>query len=124
MEALNRRDIDAAMSAAWAPDAVWDASPLGVGVFAGRDAIRGFAEDWLAAYEDYEQVVEEFRDLGNGVTFCLLLQKGRPVGSTGYVGLQYAVVGTWRDGLVERAVVHTDIGAARAAAERLAEERG
>jgi hypothetical protein len=27
---------------------------MGVGTFKGRAAIRGFLEDWLGSYEDYE----------------------------------------------------------------------
>jgi ketosteroid isomerase-like protein len=121
--AYQSHDFDGALSI-WAGEGIWDASSLGIGVFEGREAIRGFLEDWLRAYEDYEQVIEEFRDLGNGVTFTVLLQKGRPVGSAGYVQLQYAIVGTWRDGLVKRGTFYTDIDEARAAAERLAQERG
>jgi ketosteroid isomerase-like protein len=123
VDAFQRHDFDCTISI-WAPDGIWDASVLGVGVFEGREAIRGFFEDWLRAYEEYEQVVEEFRDLGNGVTMTVLFQKGRPVGSAGYVQLQYASVGTWTDGLVERATIYTDIDQARTAAERLADERG
>ena len=121
--AFQRHDFDRSLSV-WAPDAIYDASLLGVGVFEGHEAIRGFYEDWLRAFEDYEQVVEELRDLGNGVTINVLLQKGRPVRSAGYVQLQYAIVGTSRDGLLQRVTIYTDIYEARAAAERLAQERG
>jgi ketosteroid isomerase-like protein len=123
VEGFQRRDFDAAVST-WAPDGVWDASLLGVGVFHGTEAIRAFFEDWLRAYEDYEQVVEAFSDLGNGVTLTVLHQKGRPVGSGGFVQLEYAVVGTWENGMVERATIYTDIEDARTAAERLAEDGG
>jgi ketosteroid isomerase-like protein len=122
-EAFNRRDFDAAL-AVLAPDPVWDFSSIGMGVFEGREAIRGFCEDWLGTYEDYEQVTEELRDLGNGVIFGVSRQGGRPQGSSGLVALRYAGVGTWRDGLLERLTLYTDIDEARAAAERLAEERG
>jgi hypothetical protein len=69
--------------------------------FEGHEAIRDFVEDWLAAYEDLHQVIEQFRDLG-GATLALLLQRARPRGSSGVVAIRYAIVGTWRDGLVER----------------------
>ncbi len=36
----------------------------------------------------------------------------------------YAAVSVWADGLAMRVTNHTDIDEARAAAERLAEERG
>jgi ketosteroid isomerase-like protein len=65
MEAVNQRNLDAAMIR-YTPNAVWDTSPIGVDVFEGREAIRGFFEVWWSSYEDFEQVLEEFRDLGNG----------------------------------------------------------
>jgi ketosteroid isomerase-like protein len=122
-EAANRRDLDAVM-AFIAPDAVYDMSPVGMGVFEGQAAARGFIEDWWASYEEHEFEAEETLDLGNGVGFRVLIQKGRPVGSSGEVELRYAVVSVWEDGLIVRVTNYTDIDEARAAAERLAEERG
>jgi ketosteroid isomerase-like protein len=64
VEASARRDLDAMMSF-YAADAVLDTSLVGWGTFRGRQAIRGFYGDWLAAYEDadYEVEVEEFATL-------------------------------------------------------------
>jgi len=123
VEASNRLDFDA-MTSFYVEDGVFDTSALGMGVFEGREAIRGFFEDWHRAYENWDQVIEEFHDLGNGVTFAVLLQRGRPAGSSGFVAQRYAAVGAWTDGLIEWSMVHTDPDQARAAAERLAEERG
>ena len=67
----------------YAPDAVWDASPMGSARFEGVAAIRGFFEDWFGAYEEFEIEAEEILDLGNGVVFAVTRQKGRPVGSSG-----------------------------------------
>jgi ketosteroid isomerase-like protein len=122
-EAANRRDLDAVM-AFIAPDAVYDMSPVGMGVFEGQAAARGFIEDWWASYEEHEFEAEKTLDLGNGVGFRVLIQKGRPVGSSGEVELRYAVVSVWKDGLIVRVTNYTDIDEARDAAERLAEERG
>ena len=123
-EAANRRppDLDGAL-AMYSQDAVVDTTPLGVGLFEGREAIRGFFEDWIAAYEDFEQALEEVRDLGNGVTFALIFMRGRLAASSASVEFRYAAVSTWTDGLVERVTTYTDINEARAAAERLADER-
>ena len=82
--AVQVRDFDGGL-AAYRTDAVWDASMTGVRVFQGREAIRGFFEDWVGAYEDFEQVTEEFRDLGNGMTLVVLLQRARLNGSTAWV---------------------------------------
>jgi ketosteroid isomerase-like protein len=121
LEAIDRRDWDAAM-AVYGPDAVWDMSPQGMGVFEGRDAVRGLIEDWWGVYEDSEQRVEELRDLGNGVAFVVAVTRGRLPGSVGFVELRFAVVATWADRLIQRITSYTDIEEARAAAERLAQE--
>jgi ketosteroid isomerase-like protein len=95
-----------------------------LGTFEGRAAVCGFFEDWLSAYEEFEVVVEEIADLGNGVTYAVLSQKGRPVGSSGEVRVRFASVSLWVNGLAARVTNYSDIEQARAAAERLAEERG
>ena len=121
LAAFGRRDFDGAL-AVFRTDAVWDMSSTGMGVFEGLQAIRGFFEDWLGAFEDYETVMEEFGDLGNGVALGVYVQRGRPAGSSGFVELRYAIVRTWRDGLLERNTIYTDIDEARAAAEQLSEQ--
>ena len=121
-EAASRLDFDAMMSF-YAPDAVWEGLASGM-TFEGRTAIRGFWNDFAAAYEEFEFAREETLDLGNGVVFDVILQKGRPVASTGYVQLRYAAVVVWEQGLIERIMLYHDIDEARADAERLAEERG
>jgi hypothetical protein len=123
IEAFARDEIGGAM---WMfrPDGVLDMSPLGIGVFEGREAARGCWEDVRSSYEDFEQVIEEMRDLGNGVGFGVVASRGRLPGSAGWVELRYANVWIWREGLTERITYYTDINDARATAERLAEERG
>jgi ketosteroid isomerase-like protein len=121
--ATNRGDVDAIV-AFYAPDAVYDMSPIGMGVFEGRAAARGFIEDWWISYEESEFEAEETLDLGNGVGFRVVVQRGRPVGSSGEVRLRYGIVSVWEDGKIARITNYTDVDEARAAAERLAHERG
>ena len=67
---------------------------------------------------------QELLDLGKGVSFSVTVQKGRLVASSGYVQTRLASV-VLRDGdLIVRIVSFLDINQPRAAAERLAEERG
>src|SRR5690349_4236663 len=80
---LDRCDVDAIVSF-HAPDAVFEAA---VGRFEGSAAIRGFMADWLANYEEFAATLEEVRDLGNAVTFGVIQQQGRLVGS-GHVQLR------------------------------------
>jgi ketosteroid isomerase-like protein len=106
------------------PDAVWYATRGAGQVFEGHEAIRRWLEDWWAAYEEWEVVPEEISDRGNGVVFDVCRQRARPVGSIGFVEHRNARVAVWVNGLIERIEVYTDIEEARAAAERLVQERG
>jgi ketosteroid isomerase-like protein len=122
LEAANRRDFDAMMTF-FAPDAVWEGMALRT-PFQGVAAIRGFWHDWFASYEELWFGQEEVLDLGNGVVFSVVVQKARLVGSSGEVRLRSGVVGEWVDGVIVRVTLYPDIHEARAAAERLAKERG
>ncbi len=122
LEAANRRDFHAMLSF-FAPDAVLGSGEA-LGTFEGEAAIRGFWQDWFASYEELWSEQEEALDLGNGVAFSVIIQKGRLVGSSGEVRLRSAVVGEWVDGLIVRVTLGADIDEARVAAERLTKERG
>jgi ketosteroid isomerase-like protein len=123
-ETAQRRDFDALLRV-YAPDVVWDMSPLGgLGSFEGLVATRGFWEDWYDSYEELDFEVQEAVDLGNGVIFIVVRQDGRPVGSTGRVELQAAWVSVWVQGTITRVTQYLDVDEARAAAESLAQERG
>ena len=121
-EAFLRRDFDAGISF-FAPDAVWDASSVGIDRSEGATAIRSFLEEWLGAYEEYEHKQEEAQDLGSGVVFAVALLDARPAGSAGRVQEQWGFTVTWAAGMIVRVVVAQDVEKARAAAERLAESR-
>ena len=47
----------------YGPDPVYDVSPMGIGVFHGRAAIRSFLVDWMTSFERYEEEVQEILDL-------------------------------------------------------------
>ena len=123
LEAANRRDFDAVMSF-FAPDAVWESTYLEASE--GVAAIRGVFEDLARPFEQLEVEVEEILDLGGGVGFAVIVLRGRPVASSGQVEQRNALWAIWTEDKITRLKVwlDTDIDQARAAAERLAEERG
>ena len=121
-DALSRRDLDVMLSL-WAADGVWDLNAWGIGTFEGLAAIRGFVEDWRGNYEEYLAEPEQIVGLGNGVAFVAYREVARLVGTEGRLERRQAYVSLERDGLVERVTMYADIDEARAAAERLAEER-
>ena len=128
IEAFNRRDFDAALSM-YTPDVVFELAPLGFAVLEegpliGQEAIRKLWEDLTGSFEDYEFENEDFHDLGSSVTFGVLVQRSRPHGSDRFIETRMGVVATWRDGRIAHARMYQDVDEARAAAERLAQERG
>jgi ketosteroid isomerase-like protein len=122
--AWNRGDLDETLKD-FAPDAVWEAVPLGL-TFDGIAAIRSFLEDWRSTYDEYEIQPHEIRDVSNDVVLTVVRQMVLPAGSTGptRIAEDWAFVFAWRGGRVVRAVAQQNIDEARAAAQRLAEARG
>ncbi len=119
-EAVNRRDIDAVMSF-FAPDAFL----AGFEVVEGRAAIRGFLDEWFGNFAELRFEVEELVVLDDGVVLAVVSQEGRPVGVDGQVHQREGWAIHWSaDGLLVRLTTNNDIGEVRAAAARLAQERG
>ena len=63
-------------------------------------------------------------DLGNGIGFAVVTGVGHLVGSAVDVPFRVATVAVWADGVIVRQRNYMDIDEARAAAQRLAKERG
>ena len=122
VEASNRRDFDS-MFRIFAPGAVYDLSPLGLGAYEGLAAIRALFEEWWRGYDELETEVHEALDLHHGVVFVRIVQSGRPVGSTAVVRAQQGWAMTVVGGMVVRVTAYLDPDDARAAAKRLAQER-
>ena len=118
--AANRGDWDGVMGF-FAHDAVWEVP--GLQAFEGRDAIRGFFEDWVATYRDANIEVEDLLDLGGGIAFVTATLDGRLAGSTAHMRVRFGATYRWVHELIVHIASYSDIDGARAAAERLAEER-
>jgi ketosteroid isomerase-like protein len=120
--AANRRDWDTLMGF-FARDAVWEAQEFQA--FEGRTAIRGFVKDLTEAYDRaVEFEVEDVSDLGAGIVFVSASAEGRLADSTAHMRVRMGAVYSWADNLIVRVASYPDIAEGRAAAERLAEERG
>jgi ketosteroid isomerase-like protein len=121
-EAADRGDWDAVLSA-YAPYAVLETAD---GVFdtVSPERMRGFWEEIAAMFEDFAIKVETVVDLGNGIVYSIYRAQGRLAGSTGLVTERTAMIYEWVDGRITRLITRPDIEEARAAAERLAQERG
>jgi ketosteroid isomerase-like protein len=121
VEAFNEGDFDFAASL-FAPDALFYPRAA-VGVLEGREAIRSFFEDWRGTYEELSFETKDLRDLGSGVTFSVMSQRGRLADTAGWMHDHFALVDTWADGLIEKRMNFANADEARAAAEHLAHER-
>ena len=122
-EVATRGDLDALVSF-YTCDVVYDVSDAGLGTFEGVRAVRGFFEDWWASYDEYATEVKEILDFGHGVVFSAYRENVRLAGSDGRLEQTRAFVSIWASGKVEWMKSYLDIDEARAAAERLAQERG
>jgi ketosteroid isomerase-like protein len=119
LEALDRRDLDGVMNSV-AEDSVLEGRVENF--VEGRAAIRRFLEDWFRAWEELDFELEEVSDLGGGVVFAVVIQDGRPVGGDGRVRQREGWVYLWVGGSIAR-LTTSEVDQARAAAERLAEQR-
>jgi ketosteroid isomerase-like protein len=106
----------------YAPDAVWDAGGM-LGSLEGFAAIRAFVMDYWLMWDDHHHHVEEIVDLGNGVMYVVTREHGRMKGSDAYVEARHGSVRLLVEGRTVRTATYPDIDEARAAAERLAQER-
>jgi ketosteroid isomerase-like protein len=75
-------------------------------------------------WEDHGHEIEEILDLGQGRVFVVHWEDGRPIGTGGRVQARRGNVFAWAEGKIVQITSYTDIDEARAAAERLAAERG
>ena len=114
----------AAFAEQWcAPDVVLDAAQAGLGPYEGLAAVLAFLKEYWLTWEDHHHYAEEVLDLGHGVLYSVIREHGRMKNSDAYVESRNAWVFLWVERRVLLATSYKDPEKARAAAERLAEER-
>jgi hypothetical protein len=119
---LNSRDLDA-VTDLFAPGSIWDASRWGLGSHEAPAALRRFLQDWIGSFDVYELTLEEIQDLGNGIVFAVFFHAADLRGGGGALRVRSSAVLDWGAGQLVGLTSYRDIDEARAAAERLAEER-
>ena len=97
--ALSAADLETTMSF-YAPDAIWDGSPLDLEIYEGRDAIRKSLEEWMAIFGGHEETNLELLDLGNGVVFTATRLSGhqKSADAAARVHGLYGYVHVWTEG--------------------------
>jgi ketosteroid isomerase-like protein len=122
LEAADRADFDTILQF-YAPDAVWVMVDADL-AFEGVEAIRSFWEDWYGVFDEFRVTPPEVVDLGDGVVLAVVRHGGPLGGGTAALQEDLALVYEWAGGRVVRVTVTSHLDEARAAAERLAKERG
>ncbi|HTP28397.1 MAG TPA: nuclear transport factor 2 family protein [Anaeromyxobacteraceae bacterium] len=120
LDAISCMDADAFVRF-FAPEATF---LTGVGRFEGRDAIRGYIEDFISSYDEQSYTPGEVHNLGNGVGWFSVEATGRLRGTSDDVHLRFAVVVTHTSGVVSQWTDYVTTDQACAVAKRLAHERG
>ena len=106
-EAFYSGDAARALSC-FAEDVVVDASRrLDGKVGQGRRYLSRMVSEWVGAFDDYEEEIEELRDLGSRV-LALITQRGRGRGSGVEVEISPAVLYEIRNDLICGVVPYTD----------------
>jgi ketosteroid isomerase-like protein len=118
-------DVDGEL-AFYGPNPVYDLSPMGIGVYQGRAAIRAFLTGWMTSYDAYEEEMQEVIDLGHGIAFAAVRESALPVGSNARARVHslYGFAIVWVDGKIARITAYPNADDARGAAERIAAESG
>jgi ketosteroid isomerase-like protein len=102
--AFNRGDLDT-WSEFWTDDIDYRAvegAPDDHGPIHGRDALRGYAHDWLDTFDDFRQVPVDQIDAGDDKVIVVFKISGRAKLSGVETDLTYAALYTFRDGKIAR----------------------
>jgi ketosteroid isomerase-like protein len=105
--AFDRGDGESAL-AAFDPDVVIDASHRVDGrIGHGREEMATILAEWLGAWEDWREEVEDIRDVGDQV-LVISTQRGRGKGSGVEFENRFGMLYELRDGAIVRWMVYDD----------------
>ena len=92
------------------PDFIWNNGSwtawTGPSEYRGTDGFMQFFGEWIAAYDEWAQEVEEIVDVGGGRVVGITRQRGRLRNSGAWVDLQAGFVYTIENGLLVRVDVY------------------
>src|SRR6266480_4617381 len=92
------------------PDVIWNNGSwtawTGPTEYRGTDGFIQFFGEWIAAYDEWTQEVEEIVDAGGSQVVVITRQRGRLRNSGSWVDLQAGFVYTIEDGLLVRVDVY------------------
>ncbi len=101
-DAFNEGRVPAMVDEFYAPEIVYDMTPMGIpgfGIYEGAEGIAAFMEEWLGAFaaSDWHIEVVELIDLGERVA-AVVCQRGQGASSGVAVELEFVQVITVQDG--------------------------
>jgi ketosteroid isomerase-like protein len=104
-------DMQRPREEAFAPNFIWDLSYfqgwLGQREFTGIDSFNEFFASWTEPYSEWVQEIEQIRDAGPNQVVATMRQRGRLRDSGSWVELRYGLLYTLKEGLIQRAQLHT-----------------
>jgi ketosteroid isomerase-like protein len=100
-EARDSGDADGAL-AQFHPEVVVDATARGdAAIGHGREELAAIIAEWIGAFDEWREEVEEIRDLGDTV-YVVATQRGRGKGSGAEVETRYALLYEVQDDKIAR----------------------
>lgn len=104
LHAWLRGDIDAFLSSL-DPEIVWDLTHFREwpeSDYRGIEAVSRFLDEWLEVWDDYEMRVDEILEAPDGRVVTLVWQRGTGHKSGLGMEMEWAQIGTVRDGKIAR----------------------
>jgi ketosteroid isomerase-like protein len=106
-EARDARDAEGTL-ACFHPEVVLDARVrMDSGIVHGREELARIILEWVEAFDDWHEEINEIRDLGNQV-YVVATQRGRAKGSGIEVETRYALLYEVRKGKIIRMTMFGD----------------
>ena len=109
--ALSEFDDSQLLSEAFSPDFIWELRTLRAPgtseSYRGWDGFFEFFEDWVGAYEEWEQEIRSVLDGGGDHVVVVAHQRGRFRGTSDWVELDYGLVYQVVDGLIRKVMAYS-----------------
>ena len=105
-QALSEFDNTLVLSESFAADFIWETPGPSPFKYHGWSGFFDFFNEWVDAYDDWEQEIEDVLDCGGNRVVVLARQRGRLRGTQDWVELYYGLIYTVEDGLIRRVQVY------------------
>ena len=120
---LMNEGIDAWLEEIPASDFVWEMTPMGLGRYEGKAALRDFFLEWTSSYEEWFIEPGVIEELSGAVVVNAVRQGGKLRDSQGRVVLDYGQLGLWEGERLKLAANYWSLDEARADGIKMVAEK-